>query len=90
MQQAILPTEFLNKPGYEMYGSMTPARDVGGDFFDVVYLSNGCIGLAIADVSDKGVPAALFMMASRTLLKAAAFGSQTSRPGAAGSQRSVV
>ena len=74
MQQAILPTEFLNKPGYEMYGSMTPARDVGGDFFDVVYLSNGCIGLAIADVSDKGVPAALFMMASRTLLKAAALG----------------
>ncbi len=74
MQQAILPTEFLNKPGYEMYGSMMPARDVGGDFFDVVYLSNGCIGLAIADVSDKGVPAALFMMASRTLLKAAALG----------------
>ena len=74
MQQAILPTEFLNKPGYEMYGSMMPARDVGGDFFDVVYLSNGCIGLAIADVSDKGVPAALFMMASRTLLKSAALG----------------
>ena len=72
MQQGILPTEFLNKPGYEMYGSMTPARDVGGDFFDVVYLSNGCIGLAIADVSDKGVPAAMFMMSSRTLLKAAA------------------
>ncbi|MCE2501270.1 MAG: SpoIIE family protein phosphatase [Dehalococcoidia bacterium] len=72
MQQAILPTEFLNKPGYEMYGSMMPARDVGGDFFDVLYLSNGCIGLAIADVSDKGVPAALFMMASRTLLKASA------------------
>ena len=74
MQQAILPTEFLNKPGYEMYGSMAPARDVGGDFFDVLYLNNGCIGLAIADVSDKGVPAALFMMASRTLLKAAALG----------------
>ena len=72
MQQAILPTEFLNRPGYEMHGSMMPARDVGGDFFDVMYLSNSCIGLAIADVSDKGVPAALFMMVSRTLLKAAA------------------
>ena len=79
MQQAILPTEFLNKPGYEMFGSMTPARDVGGDFFDVLYLSNGCIGLAIADVSDKGVPAALFMMASRTLLKAAALGLKSPR-----------
>lgn len=74
MQQAILPTEFLNKPGYEMYGSMMPARNVGGDFFDVVYLSNGCIGLVVADVSDKGVPAALFMMASRTLWKIAAAG----------------
>ena len=70
MQQAILPTEFLNKPGYEMHGSMTPAREVGGDFFDVLYLSNGCVGLVIADVSDKGVPAALFMMSSRTLIKA--------------------
>ena len=79
MQQAILPTEFLNKPGYEMFGSMMPARDVGGDFFDVLYLNNGCIGLAIADVSDKGVPAALFMMASRTLLKAAALGLKSPR-----------
>ena len=70
MQQAILPTEFLNRPGYQMHGSMTPAREVGGDFFDVLYLSNGRIGLVIADVSDKGVPAALFMMASRTLIKA--------------------
>ncbi len=74
MQQAILPTEFLNRPGFQMHGSMLPARLVGGDFFDVLYLNNGCIGLAIADVSDKGVPAALFMMASRTLLKAAALG----------------
>ena len=53
---------------------MKPARSVGGDFFDVMRLEGGLIGLAVADVSDKGVPAALFMMSSRTLLKGAAIG----------------
>jgi sigma-B regulation protein RsbU (phosphoserine phosphatase) len=53
---------------------MEPAREVGGDFYDVIHLGDGRIGVAIADVSDKGVPAALFMMSSRTLLKGAAIG----------------
>ena len=75
MQQSILPTSFPEKPGYQVFGNMEPAREVGGDFFDVVVLDHGRIGLAIADVSDKGVPAALFMMSSRTLLKGAAIGS---------------
>ena len=79
MQQSILPTEFPRQPGFQIYGSMIPARVVGGDFFDVVYLENGRIGLAVADVSDKGVPAALFMMASRTLLKSAAMGLKSPR-----------
>ncbi len=74
MQQSILPTEFPVSPHYEVCGSMTPAREVGGDFFDIFNLENGCIGLAVADVSGKGVPAALFMMASRTLLKGTAIG----------------
>jgi sigma-B regulation protein RsbU (phosphoserine phosphatase) len=79
MQQSILPTEFPRFPGFQIHGSMTPARVVGGDFFDVIYLNNGRIGLAVADVSDKGVPAALFMMASRTLLKSAAMGLKSPR-----------
>ena len=74
MQQSILPTLFPKGDEFETFGSMEPARNVGGDFFDVVQLDNGQIGLAIADVSDKGVPAALFMMSSRTLLKGAAIG----------------
>ncbi|MCY4416841.1 MAG: SpoIIE family protein phosphatase [Chloroflexi bacterium] len=74
MQQSILPTEFPESPLYEICGNMTPAREVGGDFFDIFNLENGHIGLAIADVSGKGVPAALFMMASRTLLKGTAIG----------------
>ena len=74
MQQSILPTQFPSGGDFETFGSMDPARNVGGDFFDVVQLDGGRIGLAIADVSDKGVPAALFMMSSRTLLKGSAIG----------------
>lgn len=74
MQQSILPTEFPKSPHYEICGNMTPAREVGGDFFDIYNLENDKVGMAVADVSGKGVPAALFMMASRTLLKGTAIG----------------
>ncbi len=75
MQQSILPNRFPESGDYQVFASMEAARNVGGDFFDVIHLDGGRIGLAIADVSDKGVPAALFMMSSRTLLKGAAIGS---------------
>ena len=75
MQQSILPTQLPRGSDYQAFANMEPARNVGGDFFDVLRLENGRVGLAIADVSDKGVPAALFMMSSRTLLKGAAIGS---------------
>ena len=74
-QQSILPKVFPKTPGYQVFAHMEPARNVGGDFYDVIRLEDGRVGLAIADVSDKGVPAALFMMSSRTLLKGAAIGS---------------
>ena len=79
MQQSILPTVFPQLPNCELYGHMVAAREVGGDFFDVVKLADGRYGLTIADVSGKGVPAAMFMMSSRTLLKGAAIG--TPHPG---------
>ena len=74
MQQSILPTRYPQGSGFSLFGHMEAARAVGGDFFDIMKLENGRIGMAIADVSDKGVPAALFMMSSRTLLKGAAVG----------------
>ena len=74
IQQSILPTQFPDDPDYQIDGHMIPARGVGGDFFDVMRLDRGRVGLAVADVSDKGVPAALFMMLTRTLLKGAAIG----------------
>ena len=74
MQQAILPTSFPESQTYQVFANMEPARDVGGDFFDILHLPDDRIGLSIADVSGKGVPAALFMISSRTLLKGAAVG----------------
>ena len=77
MQQSILPAQFPRGPDFQIHASMTPARNVGGDFYDIVRLADGRIGVAIADVSDKGVPAALYMMSSRTLLKGAAIGCES-------------
>ena len=74
IQQSILPTEFPQHENYGIHASMEPARNVGGDFYDILMLERDHIGLAIADVSDKGVPASLFMMSSRTLLKGTAIG----------------
>ncbi len=79
IQQSILPTQFPKGNAYQVFANMEPARNVGGDFFDVVALENEQIGLTIADVSDKGVPAALFMMSSRTWMKGAAI--STPEPG---------
>ncbi len=73
MQQNILPQTFPTTENFDVYAHMVAARSVGGDFYDVYDLGNGRLGVVIADVSDKGVPAAMFMMASRTLLKACAF-----------------
>lgn len=79
IQQSILPTAFPRGENYQVFANMEPARNVGGDFFDIVNLENDRIGLAIADVSDKGVPAALFMMSSRTWMKGAAIGNPEPR-----------
>ena len=81
MQGSILPKEFPVNADYEIHASMQPAQAVGGDFYDVMALSGDTVGIAIADVSGKGVPAALFMMSSRTMLKGAAIG--TGSPSAA-------
>ena len=74
IQQSVLPTGFPSSDAYEVAANMQPARNVGGDFFDIMRLENRRLGLAVADVSDKGVPAALFMMSSITQLKGAAIG----------------
>jgi phosphoserine phosphatase RsbU/P len=77
IQQGIVPCDFPafpERPEFDVYGEMIPARQVGGDFFDYFLLSNNRLGFVIADVSGKGMPAAIFMAVSRGLLKAVAAG----------------
>ena len=59
---------FPNRPEFEIYGSMDPAKEVGGDFYDFFLVDEDHLCLVIADVSGKGIPAALFMMASKILI----------------------
>jgi serine phosphatase RsbU (regulator of sigma subunit) len=58
--------------GYEVAAYYQPAREVGGDFYDFLDLEDGRLGLVVGDVTDKGVPAALVMATTRTMLRAAA------------------
>jgi len=71
IQQTFLPEHMPEIPGWELAARWNPARQVGGDFYDVFNLPDNKLGLFIADVSDKGVPAALFMALTRTLVHAA-------------------
>ena len=61
VQQQLLPRETPQLEGLELFGSTVPARDVGGDYFDFLPVSSGRVGLVVADVSGKGVPAALIV-----------------------------
>ena len=63
---------FPGRPEFDIYASMTPAKEVGGDFYDFFLVDDDHLALVIADVSGKGVPAALFMVVAKTLLKNAA------------------
>ena len=74
IQQAILPRVFPPfpdlAPKIDIAASMTPAKDVGGDFYDLFRIDDNRVGFVIADVSGKGIPAAIFMAVSRTLIRA--------------------
>ena len=72
VQMSVLPAPPPPSECYDLYAQMTPAREIGGDFYDYFRLGEYCLGLVIADVSGKGIPAALFSMVTRTLLKSAA------------------
>ena len=60
---------FPDRKDFDIYASMKPAKEVGGDFYDFFLIDEDRLGLVIADVSGKGVPAALFMMASKILIQ---------------------
>ncbi len=75
IQYAMLPHIFPPFPGhreFDLYASMDPAKEVGGDFYDYFLVDDDHLCVVMADVSGKGVPAALFMMASKIILQSCA------------------
>ena len=72
IQAGMLPDKFPAFPDrkdFDIYASMDPAKEVGGDFYDFFLIDENKLGIIMADVSGKGIPAALFMMSSKILLK---------------------
>jgi serine phosphatase RsbU (regulator of sigma subunit)/anti-sigma regulatory factor (Ser/Thr protein kinase) len=72
IQQNFLPQRLPELPGWQVAAYYRPARAVGGDFYDFIELEGGQVGVVVGDVTDKGVPAALVMAATRALLRASA------------------
>ena len=71
IQNSALPKQFPafpDRPEFDLYASMDPAKEVGGDFYDFFLVDDDHLALAVADVSDKGVPAALFMMSAKSII----------------------
>ena len=65
IQASMLPQDFPKDENFEMFATMNPAKEVGGDFFDYFFIDDKHLGIVIADVSGKGIPAALFMAMSK-------------------------
>jgi serine phosphatase RsbU (regulator of sigma subunit) len=72
IQTGLLPKELPKFEGWNVSAYYQPAREVGGDFYEFEYFEDGRLGIFVGDVTDKGIPAALVMATTRTLLKAAA------------------
>lgn len=77
IQRGLLPRELPVLPGYEIAADWRSAREVAGDFYDCFELDGGKLGLVVADVSDKGAPAALFMAVARSLIRGTALTAAT-------------
>ena len=70
IQASALPKNFdFNQPSFELFATMDPAKEVGGDFYDFFFIDSDRMALVMADVSGKGIPAALFMMRSKTAIR---------------------
>jgi len=69
IQSDMLPHVFPQRDDIDLYASMNPAKEVGGDFYDFFFIDDDHLALVIADVSGKGVPASLFMVIAKTIIK---------------------
>ena len=68
IQNGMLPKDFPARADFELFATMTPAKEVGGDFYDFYFLDETHVAITVADVSGKGISAALFMVISKTML----------------------
>ncbi len=75
IQLTLLPKEIPELPRWQISSYYQPAREVGGDFYDFLYFEDGRMGIVIGDVTDKGVPAALVMATTRSILRSTAHAS---------------
>jgi serine phosphatase RsbU (regulator of sigma subunit) len=73
IQESLLPRRMPVLPGYDVAASWRSAREVAGDFYDLFMLEDNALGVVMADVSDKGAPAALFMASARSMIRSHAF-----------------
>ena len=68
IQNGMLPKDFPARADFELFATMTPAKEVGGDFYDFYFIDETHVAITVADVSGKGISAALFMVISKTML----------------------
>jgi len=81
IQRDLLPKRLPDLPGWDVGALYEPAREVGGDLYDFIELSDGRWAVVVADVTDKGVPAAMVMATCRSVLRGVATGPDRPRPG---------
>lgn len=69
IQMSLLPRRYPKRPEIDLYAAIQPAREVGGDFYDFYFINPSHLSISVGDVSGKGVPAALFMAMTKTLVR---------------------
>jgi len=89
VQLSLLPTQFPQPPGWDFAAHWQPAREVGGDYYDFLPFSDQRIGMVIADVTDKGMPAALFMAFARSVVRASVYGTASPLEGLSHANRLI-
>jgi len=90
IQQNLLPKDTFHDPDFELSGFNLPSKEVGGDYYDYITLENGTIGIAIGDISGKGIPAAILMSNLQAALRVSARGFSSSRRVMAQVNRQIV